>query len=68
MLCRIQRTPEPLEAFLKYENEVFNGKQERESIICVKLIEKSVPHDHHLSSLGKPCDARKILLSQTSHS
>ena len=37
------RTQEPLEAFLKYENTVhafFNGEQEKESIICVRMGEK----------------------------
>ena len=55
-------------------NEVFSGEQEKESIIrvnplmgvdmirihheCEDGIEKSVPPDHRLSSLGKPCDAK----------
>ena len=40
--------------FLEYKNAVFNGEQERISIICIR-IEKSVPHDHtvchHLANL-----------------
>ena len=35
------------------------GVQEKESIECEGLIEKSVPHDHCLASLGKPPDARQ---------
>ena len=40
---------------------VFNGEQEKESITkykCEDGIEKSIPCDHSLSSLGKPCDAK----------
>ena len=56
---------EPLETFLEHENAVFflenenvvfNGEQEKESIICDYGIEKSIPRDHHLSSLGMPQD------------
>ena len=36
---------------------VFNGEQEKEFIILYE-IKKSVPSDHHLSSPGKPPDAR----------
>ena len=43
----------------KCKNAVFNGEQEKESIFCEKvgLLEKSVPRDHRLSSISKPCDA-----------
>ena len=47
-------------AFFQYENAVFNGKQEKESIIRVRMgIEKSAPCDHHLSSPGKPRDTKR---------
>ena len=37
---------------------LFSGEQVKESIICVlDGIEKSVPRDHRLSSLGNPRDA-----------
>ena len=52
-----QRIKELLGAFFKYKNAVFNGVQEKEShYLCEGGIEKSVPHDHHLSSLVKPHD------------
>ena len=35
----------------------FYGEQKKESVIC--MIEKSVPQDHRLSSLHKPCDAKR---------
>ena len=55
-----QRIQELLGAFLKHENAAFNGEQEKESVSCVRVIkEKSVPWDHHLSSLGKPHDAKR---------
>ena len=42
------------------ENEELIGEQEKSSIICVEDgIEKSVPRDHNLSSLDKPCDANR---------
>ena len=44
---------------LEYKNAVLNGEQEKVSIICVR-IEKSVPRNHRLSSLGKPRDANVI--------
>ena len=41
-------------------NVVFNGEQEKESIIHFEdRIENSVPRDHRLSSLGKPRDANR---------
>ena len=40
-------------------NEVFSGEQEKESIIREDGIEKSVPRDQRLSSLGKPRDANR---------
>ena len=43
---------------LEYKNAMFNGEQEKESIICVR-IEKSVPRDHRLSSLSKPRGANR---------
>ena len=44
---------------------IFNGEQEKEPIILYEDgIEKSIPRDHRLSSLRKPCDAsRQIFLS-----
>ena len=54
LMSQLMRFPELLE----YKNAIFNGEQEKESIICVR-IEKSVPRDHHLSSLGKPLDAKR---------
>ena len=42
--------------FFPMLNEVFSGEKEKEFIIHV--IEKSIPQDHHLPSLGKPCDAK----------
>ena len=36
-----------------------SGEQEKESIIRVRVEEKSVPWDHCLSSLGKPRDAKQ---------
>ena len=48
-----------LGAFFNYANAVFNGEQEKESTIHVGKIEKSVPQDHHLSSLRKPRDAKR---------
>ena len=44
---------------LIFLNEI-SGEQEKESIIRVKgRIEKSVPRNHGLSSLGKPRDAKR---------
>ena len=41
--------------FFKLNIVVFNGEQEKESIIRVKGgIEKSVSPDHHMSSISKP--------------
>ena len=41
----------------------------QESISCVRVgIEKSVPRDHRLSLLGKPCDAKKNFAITPSHS
>ena len=38
---------------------MFNGEQEKAFIFRVRVgIEKSVPLDHRLSSLGKPPDAK----------
>ena len=38
-------------------NEVFSGEQEKRiHYSCRESIEKSVPRDHCLSSLGKPRD------------
>ena len=49
------------ETFFKYKNAVFNVEQDRKRIynLFEDRIEKSVPHDHQLSSLGKPCDAKQ---------
>ena len=48
-----------LESFSCFSNKkkVFNGEQEKESIICEDGIEKSAIRDHCLSSLGNPRDA-----------
>ena len=55
-----QRVQEPLEAFFKYKNAVFNDEQEKDSYYwCEDGIEKSVPWDHCLSSLGKPRNANQ---------
>ena len=41
-------------------NEVLSGEQEtRINYSCEDGIEKSVPRDHRLSSLGKPRDANR---------
>ena len=56
-----------LEAYFKINKN--SGEQEKESIILVRVgkrihyscegrIEKSVPRDHRLTSLGKPRDAK----------
>ena len=45
--------------YFKYENALFKGEQENEYYFCENGIEKSVPRDHHLSSLGKPCDSKR---------
>ena len=41
--------------FFQYKMRYFSGEQEKESTIPVR----SVPRDHSLSSLGKPCDANR---------
>ena len=42
------------------QNAVHSDEQEKESIILVRVgIEKSVPRDHRLSLLCKPCDAKR---------
>ena len=33
--------------------------KEKNPLLCEGRIEKSVPRDHRLSSLGKPCDAKR---------
>ena len=43
-----QHIQELLGAIFQTKNVVFNGEQEKESIICVRR-EKSIPRDHHLS-------------------
>ena len=44
--------------FLILKNEVLSGEQaKRIHYSCADGIEKSVPCDHQLSSLSKPCDA-----------
>ena len=45
--------------FFPISNEVFSGVRARKRIhySCEDGIEKSVPRDHRLSSLGKPPDA-----------
>ena len=47
--------------WLHYQKPTFRNKgmQEKESIMCEGQIEKSVPRDHSLTSLGKPHDARQ---------
>ena len=37
VLCRISAYSGTARNFLKYENAVFNGEQEKESIICVTM-------------------------------
>ena len=39
------------------KNVLFNGEQEKEFIVCVR-IEKAVTHDHRLPSHCKLCDAK----------
>ena len=36
-----------------------SGEQEKKHYSCEGKIEKSVPLDHHLSSLGKPRDTKR---------
>ena len=57
----IEYIQELQETFFKYKNAVFNVEQDRKRIyyLCEDRIEKSVPHDHQLSSLCKPCDAKQ---------
>ena len=43
--------------YFEYEDTLFKGEQENEYYSCGNGIEKSVPCDHRLSSLGKPRDA-----------
>ena len=57
--------------YCKYENEIFNGEQEKITIIRVRIGDKkkSVPRDQRLSSMSKPHDDKRkssgrILLSQ----
>ena len=46
-----------LGVILLNEKLKFNGDQEKRiHYFCEDEIEKSVPQDHCLSSLGKPCD------------
>ena len=45
--------------FFLNKKEVFSGEQEKNSLSCKDGIEKSVPHDHHLSSDGKPPNANR---------
>ena len=48
------------EPLFEYENAVFNGEQEKNTLfVCEDGIEKSVPLDHHSSSLGIPRDAKR---------
>ena len=57
MICRISAYSGNL---FKYENADFNGEQEKESIIQVRIgLEKLIPRDHCLSSLGKPGNANQ---------
>ena len=55
--------PPPLgfwEPFLKYKNVVFSGEQEKNiHYLCEDGIERSIPQDHRLSSLGKTRDANQ---------
>ena len=49
-----------LEPFFRNKNAAFNGEQEKKYIIfCEDRIEKSITQNHHLSSLGKPRDAKR---------
>ena len=43
--------------FLKNEKAVFNGEYQ----LCEAGIEISVHQDHHLSSLSRPRDAKRLL-------
>ena len=45
--------------FFSNKNEVFSGDQEKINYLCGDGIEKSVPRDHRLSSLGKPRDVNR---------
>ena len=47
------------EPFFKYKNAIFNCVQEKIHYLCEDGIENSVPRDHHLSSLSKPCDVKR---------
>ena len=41
------------------KKEVFSGEQEKNPLACKDGIEKSLPHDHRLSSVGKPRNANR---------
>ena len=60
IVITLWRTP-PIEltALSKHLRSEMKGVQEKESIVCDEYIEKSVPRDHSLASLGKPRDARQ---------
>ena len=63
-VCRISAysgTSGSLFHVFKYKKKTeFNGEQEKESIIFVRMRKKkSIPRDQRLSSLGKPRDANQ---------
>ena len=50
--------PTILGYILEYENVLINDEQKKATHhFCEDVIEKSVPQDHRLSSIGKPHDA-----------
>ena len=55
-----QRIQDFLEVFsiFSIQNEVFSGEQ-KIHYLCGNGVEKSVPRDHQLSSVGKPRDAKR---------
>ena len=61
-LCKItfQHIQKLLGAFFQHKNVKFNGEQEKRMQYLYKDgTEKSFPQDQHLSSLGKPGDAKR---------
>ena len=52
-------TPPSINLSFNYKNAVFDGEQEIIYYSCEDWIEKSVLHDHLLSSIGKPCDVNR---------
>ena len=46
-------------SFLNIKCGILRWARKRIHYLCEGRIEKSIPQDHHLASLGKPCDAKR---------